>query len=76
MTYIGNEEYKRLQEIKDTKEATQKMREIMKEFHTIPRWYFYIFTSHNLWHIFINCMVFAVLLASRSYLHWRADNKC
>lgn len=43
---------------------------------TKSKWYYYIFTSHNWWHICIHLSAFLVIYTFREYLLWRAKNQC
>ena len=39
-------------------------------------WYYYICTSHNLWHLLIHCGFVVVLYTFKEYLIWRSHHQC
>ena len=43
---------------------------------TKSKWYYYIFTSHNWWHILIHCSSITVICTFREFLLWRSKHEC
>ena len=39
-------------------------------------WFYYVFKSHQWWHVFINLSVVSSLFAWKYYFHWRIDHTC